>query len=320
MTAENSTPSVLFDTRIDSSQGMNIQRPQQLHGSAHTEERHRRALILQHEQHRRSMFEQDARIRLGLGRENLVREAIASRAILSSFRQPNAYGARPFSPRGPSTLQTLGHETSMTDNFLASRMYSEAPALQRESLEEALRLEDLQTAFRYRSSDASTSLSPNYHGLAMPPRSFRQTADMVNGPLASFRQSQQTLTPTVGVGGQALLSVDPYRVQPYRNLGVKHPREEKSIELPAKRPTKKPRKRRLSAKSNAFPLPSATRTESKLQLNSKLTSFQRLWSKLEKTDMRDELFRRRLNAGSVPLTGRTKSAILQSKRSQGFFE
>jgi hypothetical protein len=74
------------------------------------------------------------------------------------------------------------------------------------------------------------------------------------------------------------------------------------------------KKRRIASAS--FPLPPTVLKESSRGPGAlpKLVSFRRLWGKLEKCDMRTELFRRKLERGQVHLTGVTHSVLRQAEK------
>jgi hypothetical protein len=85
------------------------------------------------------------------------------------------------------------------------------------------------------------------------------------------------------------------------------------------------KKRKISAMShqgNSFPLPSLKDKRKEDDSNNNkdpttttaLISYQRLWGKLGNSRFQDELFRRKLAAGTVSLTGRTRSPIVLLKR------
>jgi hypothetical protein len=78
------------------------------------------------------------------------------------------------------------------------------------------------------------------------------------------------------------------------------------------------KKRKMSAiaqNGNSFPLPPLKELKAmSITDNTKLISYQRLWGKLGSSPFQAELFRRKLAAGTVSLTGRTRSPIALLKR------
>jgi hypothetical protein len=93
-------------------------------------------------------------------------------------------------------------------------------------------------------------------------------------------------------------------------------------------PPSKRKKKRLTPKGNSWSLPavrgvkaissSAVPGVHNISNNNpmKLLSFSKCWHKLSDGDMRVEIFRRKLHRGEVPITGKTKSAILLSQRNR----
>lgn len=84
----------------------------------------------------------------------------------------------------------------------------------------------------------------------------------------------------------------------------------------------KRKRRRLTVKGNSFLLP-AIKASSKPPTVpittatagiSKLQSYSKMWNQLGDSKMREEIFRRRLHQGRIPLTGKTKSPIVMARK------
>lgn len=73
------------------------------------------------------------------------------------------------------------------------------------------------------------------------------------------------------------------------------------------------KKQKLNAGDNSFCLP-PLKERHEPQLQAQLISYRRIWGKLEKCKLQEEIFRRLIVQGKVPLTGKTRSVILKSKR------
>jgi hypothetical protein len=276
---------------------------------------------------RMTLLESEARHRLEYVREGLLRDAQKSDTITAPSSLHIGLQQQRSALESP-WLHAANLASARNDHLQRSILMSELNALHRASaFNEALRTGDLEAALRFgnTSNDAmnNPSLLEHHHQVSLS----QQNANVFPPPMqvASLHQNIASTSdvPLWLQGQQAILATTlapvPFPSEPFRtsNIAQSFPlkRKEELTSFEEKELAMNRKKQRCISAGNSFALPSLK--NKKNNLSCELLSYHKIWLKLEKSEMSDELFRRRLHKADIPLLGKTKSVILQNERLGG---